>query len=497
MRLDEPKAAALREELPALRHAADRADPIFTVLLSNRTDRESAGGSPWVHTYSKRRGTTVSLEEEVFMSTIRVPFETAEERGTCLELQVPDQNLVRSFIPSEPPALMDVVGAARYAVENPLAAKPLSTLVRPGMDVVIITENQFRAAPAKLILPSIIEIIDRAGARPSIVIGNGKVPALSAEEIEEKLGKEVVSAGIPVLCNDVGKPEDYLYLGNTSRGVPLFVLKRVAEADLKITISTTQATLWGYGGSGMIIPAVAGDETIELNHMFSLPQDCRPGNNLCHMQEDKYEAARMVGIDMGIHVIVSNRFDVTYLGAGDFVEAHKAAIRAYDKVYRFDAAEFAGAAADIVVTGSSAPTNHLFFHTGWAAVNCDPICREGGTIIQATPCPGYGGWPGFALMDLLQAYMPPSTENKGRAMRAFYKRDKELWAGCIWWKIYEVMTRKHLAIVTREDNLEMSRSAGLDTRISLQDTFNEAMAKYGSNARVAYVPYGRYTVLDV
>lgn len=431
------------------------------------------------------------------MGTIRVPFETAEERGTCLDLHVPDQTLVRSFVPTEPPPLKDVTAAARYAVENPLGSKPLSALVRPGMNIAIITENQFRAAPANLILPSIIEIIERAGGKPCIAIGNGKVPPLSPQEIDEKLGKEVASSGIPIVCNDVGKPDEYVYLGNTTRGVPLFVLKMVAQADLKITISTTQATLWGYGGSGMIIPAVAGDETIELNHMFSLPDDCRPGNNACHMQEDKYEAARMVGIDMGIHVIVSNRFDVTYVGAGDFVEAHKAAIKAYERVYRFDAAEFAGAPADIVVTGSSAPTNHLYFHTGWAAVNCDPICKERGVIIQATPCPGYGDWPGFALMDLLQAYLPPSMENKGKAMRAFYKRDRELWAGCIWWKIYEVMSRKNVAIVTREDNLDMSRSAGLNTSSSLQAAFDEALATCGSNARVAFVPFGRYTVLDV
>ena len=125
------------------------------------------------------------------MSTIQVPFETAEERGTSLSLQVPDQNLIRSFIPNEPPPLADVAGAARYAVENPVGSKPLSALVQPGMNVVIITENQFRAAPANLILPSVIEIIERAGGKPCIAIGNGKVPPLSPQEIEEKLGKEV------------------------------------------------------------------------------------------------------------------------------------------------------------------------------------------------------------------------------------------------------------------------------------------------------------------
>jgi nickel-dependent lactate racemase len=431
------------------------------------------------------------------MSKIRVPYETAEETGTFLDLEVPDRNLVKSFIPEEPPAIKDVGAAAAYAVEHPLDAKPLSELLRPGARVAIITENQFRAAPTDLILPPLLEIVRRAGATPFIVIGNGKVPPLSPEEIERKLGKEVVASGIAIACNDVSKPEDYVYCGLTSRGVPLFVLKSVAEADVKITISTTQATLWGYGGSGMIIPAVAGEETIEMNHMFSLPRECSPGNNACHMQLDKYEAARKVGIDMGIHVIVSNRFDVTYLAAGDFVKAHEAAVRAYEKVYRFDATEFAGAPADIVITGSSAPTDHLFFHTSWAIVNCDPICKDGGTIIQATPCPGYGDWPGFALMDLLSAYMPPSPENTSKALKAFYAKDRELWAGCIWWKIYETMTRKDVLIVTDEKNLELGSQAGFKMQTSLEDALKDALGRYGPDARVAFVPYGRYSVLGI
>jgi len=431
------------------------------------------------------------------MARIKIPFETAEERGVHLELEVPDRNLISSFVPQEAPALPSVSAAAAYAIEHPLGAKPLSKLVRQGSKVVLITENQFRAAPSHEILPPVLDLIQEAGAEVKIVIGNGKVPPLSPEEISHKLGEEVLAKGIPVECNDVSKPENYAFLGTTTRGVPLFVLKSVVEADVKITLSTTQATLWGYGGSGMIIPAVAGNETIEMNHIFSLPNDCRPGNNECHMQQDKYEAARRVGIDIGVHVIVDNKFQVSYIGAGDFVEAHKAAIRAYDEVYRFKASQFAGAPADIVVTGSSAPTDHLFFHTGWAVVNCDPICKDGGTIIQATPCPGYGAWPGFALMDLMKEYMPPSPENMAKALRAFYAKERELWAGCIWWKIYEVMTRKHVTIVTRKENLTMSREAGLDATDSIEEAFGEALKRHGGDARIVFVPYGRYTILDV
>lgn len=431
------------------------------------------------------------------MAKIQVPFETAEEIGVLLDLEIPEQNLVESFVPEEPLALADVTSATAYAIEHPLGSKPLSRMIREGDKVTIITENQFRAAPADRMLPPILETIRKAGGKPTIAIGNGKVPPLTPAEIEHKLGKGILSGGIPIFCNDVSKPENYTYVGVTSRGVPLFVLNAVLDADVKISISTTQATLWGYGGSGMVIPAVSGNETIEMNHMFSLADDCRPGNNECHMQQDKYEAAYMAGVDMGVFSIINNRFEATYVGAGDFVEAHLASIDAYEQVYRFNAAKFAGAPADIVITGSSAPTNHLFFHTGWAVANCDPICKDGGTIIQTTPCPGYGDWPGFALMDLMQEFMPPSADNKAKALRAFYAKDRELWAGCIWWKIYEVMTRKNVVVVTNEKNLEMCRSVGMDATDSLQEAFSAALKRHGTAARVAFVPYGRYSVLDI
>ncbi len=431
------------------------------------------------------------------MAKIQVPYDSVEKMGVTLDLEVPDKNLIASFIPDESPELPDLGAETAYAVEHPLGCAPLSRMLRKGDKVAILTENQFRAAPVTPIISVLLEKIKAAGAEARIVIGNGKVPALNPEEIEEKIGKEIVATGIPITCNDVSREDNYVLKGITSRGVPVFVLKEVAEADVVVAIATTQATLWGYGGSGMIIPAVSGNETIEMNHQFSLPAECRPGNNECHMQEDKYEAACIAGVDMGIQMIVNNGFEVTYLQAGDYVESHKAAVKAYDKIYRFDAAQLAGGPADIVITGTSAPTDHLYFHTGWATVNVDPICKDGGTIIHASPCPGYGDWSGFALMDLMSEYLPPVADKVAMAMKAFYAKDRELWAGCIWWKIYEVMTRKNITVVTDAANLEDAKASGFGATASMEEAFRAALEKHGTDARVAFVPFGRYSVLDV
>ncbi|MBE3572347.1 MAG: DUF2088 domain-containing protein [Moorella humiferrea] len=428
---------------------------------------------------------------------LQVPYETAEDRGVFLELEVEEKNLAGSFIPHEQPSLPSIAKAVAEAVENPVGSKKLSELLVGAKKVTIITENQFRQAPVREVLPVLIEKAKNAGAQVTIVIGCGKVPALSAEEIEEKLGHDIVESGIEVYCNDVSKPENYVFKGITSAGTPVWIHRKVAEADVILTVSTTQATLWGYGGSGMIIPAVSSNETIEINHIMSLAPDCVPGNNNCRMQLDKYEAARLAGVTMGINMIVNNRFEVTYVNAGDFVTAHKEAVKVYDQVYRFKADAFKNNKADIVITGSSAPTDHLFFHTGWAIVNCLPILKPGGTVIFTSPCPGYGSWPGFALMDLVKDFMPPTPENNEKALKAFYTHSRELWAGCIWYKIYNAMLHADYYIVTRPENLEMARDFGFVVYDNLEKAYKDALAKHGASARVAFVPYGRYSILEV
>lgn len=427
---------------------------------------------------------------------LRVPYETAEDRGVFLELEVDEKNLVASFVPQEQPALPSVAKAVAEAVENPIGSKKLSELLVGAKKVTIITENQFRQAPVQEVLPVLIEKAKNAGAEVTIVIGCGKVPALSPEEIEEKLGSDIVKSGIEVYCNDVSKPENYVFKGVTSAGTPVWIHRKVAEADVIVTVSTTQATLWGYGGSGMIIPAVASNETIEINHVMALAPDCVPGNNDCRMQLDKYEAARLAGVSMGINMIVNNQFEVTYVNAGDFVEAHKEAVKVYDSVYRFKADAFKDQKADIVIAGSTAPTDHLFFHTGWAIVNCLPILKPGGTVIFTSPCPGYGSWPGFALFDLVKDFMPPTPENNEKALKAFYDHSRELWAGCIWYKIYEAMLHADYYIVTRPENLDMARDFGFTVYDSVEKAYQDALAKHGADARVAFVPFGRYTVLE-
>ena len=92
--------------------------------------------------------------------------------------------------------------------------------------------------------------------------------------------------------------------------------------------------------------------------------------------------------------------------------------------------------------------------------------------------------------------MPPTPENNEKALKAFYNQSRELWAGCIWYKIYEAMLHADYYIVTRPENLDMARDFGFTVYDSVEKAYQDALAKHGADARVAFVPFGRYTVLE-
>jgi hypothetical protein len=129
-------------------------------------------------------------------------------------------------------------------------------------------------------------------------------------------------------------------------------------------------------------------------------------------------------------------------------------------------------------------------------MSADLVLKDGGSIIYTSPSPGVstavGDFPGLALMDLMKPYMPPTPENYETVLRDIHSRAIQMWAGCIWVPIYEVMTRKHLTLVTLEENLEMAADIGIDATTSLDEAFAAAFERHGPDAKVVVLPYARY-----
>jgi nickel-dependent lactate racemase len=416
-----------------------------------------------------------------------------------LELEVLDANLLAAVYPREPDPVPNATEAARAALEAPVSGPRFSELLASATRVAVIIDNQFRPTPASKLLPPVLDAIEAAGKEAVVACANGKVFPMSESDIEQKLGRDNLARmerlGISFHQNEPRNEDAYTYVGVSSRGTPVWILSEVAGCDLKISIGQAQANHWGAGGGGkLILPGVCSDETIESNHCAFVPSpQTHYGAYAGPMRSDIDEVATMCGLSCTMNVVLDTRGRVIECMFGSHPEAHRAAIERFNEIYAY---EHPGRQADIAVCGVFAPTDHLFFHTGWGCMSADFVLEDGGTLIYCSPSPGVstavGDFPGLALMDLMKPYMPATAENYQQVLKDIHARKIQMWAGCIWVPIYEVMTRKHLKLVTREDNLEMAADIGIDATTSLDEAFAEALERHGPDAKTIVLPFARY-----
>ncbi|MCS7142927.1 MAG: lactate racemase domain-containing protein [Aigarchaeota archaeon] len=448
------------------------------------------------------------------MKRVKIPYEYIDKhviasavspkeiKRDSLELEIPEKNLLAVVNPLEPAPIADVETATMRALENPVCGPKLSELIGPDKSLVIITDNQFRPTPTSKFLKPVLDVVKKVGVKEIGVAIAGmmvshEVP-LDEKMISAKLGAEnverIYEMGGEIWQNTPRHMEENVYRGRTDLATPVWVNKKLMRFDVKLGISNTHASHWGYGGGDRLGLAMCSALTIESNHRYSPPLTPAQhyGAYTGPMQKDILQIARMINYDFCINTIVDTKLEISDVNFGMLPYSHVESVKKYNNIYAFDIDQLRYKKADIVICGTFAPTNHIFFHTCWGIMSADLICRDGGTIIYCSPVPGYGPVPGFALMDLMKPYMPPTTSNFERVLAGVFKLEIPMWTGCIWIPVYETMTRKHVTVVTNKENLQMAHDIGIDATDSLDEAFKEALRRHGSDAQVVVLPYARY-----
>src|SRR5437660_9926416 len=201
-------------------------------------------------------------------------------------------------------------------------------------------------------------------------------------ELHEMLGREV--AGRYRVENHHGKvKEEHDFLGVTPNVVPVWLDSRYLRADLKITTGLIEPHLMaGYsGGRKVICPGIAGLETVKVWHgprFLEHPRaDCGivEGNPV---HEENTRIALMAGCDFIVNVCLDGQRRVTWVGAGDMIQAWQAGVGFVADMARAAVAE----PCEIVVTSSAGyPLDTTWYQAIKGLTGALPIVKPGGTII--------------------------------------------------------------------------------------------------------------------
>ena len=304
-----------------------------------------------------------------------------------IEFSLPEKwKVVTRGEPRFLPGVENEIEEVRRALKNPIGAERLSSLARGRKNAVIITYDYTRPQNIlKYLVPAILEELNAAGLKDeqvTLVMGGGSHVLATDRQIESTYGKEILNRLKVVVHN----PDDnLLFLGATSFNTPIFANNLVVESDLKIAVGWIYPHVKaGYGGGAKtVFPGVMGRESIVIHHAkHTMHLMSRPGildGN--PFREDIEEAAKIVGLDYIVDVVLNAEKKLVRCVAGSQREAFREGCRYCDTMFCVEVPK----PVDIVLTSGYPADIHLYQSLKGVVVPVDPIIKDGGTVIHSTP----------------------------------------------------------------------------------------------------------------
>ena len=309
---------------------------------------------------------------------------------TKMAVEVAEKNLLSSLLPRKQENCGDYRAVLTESLDHPIGSKRLREIAKAGQKVALIISDVTRPCPSYKILPFVIEELHDAGVKDEdivIVSGLGSHRKQSAKEHEHLVGADLFQR-IKVVDSDV---EDFVFVGESSRGTPFEVFRPVAKADIRIAVGNIDYHYFaGYsGGCKAIAPGVCTRRTIEKNHSMMLLSDAKVGKADGNpVREDIEEILQFLSLDFIVNVVLNEQKEIVAAVSGHPIEAHRKGCDILDTLYKQPITEL----ADIVIASPGGlPKDLNVYQTQKALDNAQWAVKEGGIIILVGECgEGYG-----------------------------------------------------------------------------------------------------------
>ena len=309
--------------------------------------------------------------------------------------------------PRSLPVKGDIAEEIRRALEHPIGSEPLHCLARDRQDAVVLACDLTRDVPDSIIIPQILDELNRGGIpdeRITVMVAGGAHRPITEQEADERFGSKVLSR--VQLAAHVATDKDALDLiGTSSFGTEIWINRLVAGSSLIVgTGCIIPHVIAGYGGGRkLIVPGVAGAETIRGNHC---PENVNAdGVGFClvkgnRIHEELIEAAQMARLEFIINVVWDGDGGLVEAVAGDTLAAWEHGVELAAQLYTVPVE----ARCDILLTtGGGAPSDVNFYQAVRGLQVGLPTLRDGGAAILVAACSeGVGS-------DRLQSWLRDAT----------------------------------------------------------------------------------------
>jgi nickel-dependent lactate racemase len=423
---------------------------------------------------------------------IRIPYKNGE-----IIFEFPSTSQVEVFLPKFKVPKNDVSTLVREAIRHPIGCKSLREMVSSKSRVVILVDTWHRQTPVYKILPPILRELEGGGVEEKnirIVMGHGVHWPDRKDKVIEKLGAEIPQK-FQVLHHTQWS-KNLSFVGWSQFGNPLWINSAILKAEIKISISHIGLNVVaGYtGGAKMILPGMAGYETIQHNHLLALgdrPRHSQIKGNT--PREEMEEAGRKVGLTMSVDVILGPHAEILDVFAGDFIKAHRQGVKACKKIYEVPVRE-PDRLFDIGVIHSFPAHNNLFSVISSLGLNGYAV-KEGGTIFLIAECEGgwmHQGCPNFANCQNGVMQLGLKFEE---FIKAFVSGQIPGFLVPLFWFYHIIKTRRVLMV--SELGEDLLGKIGIVKVKDLESDWARVIRNHGENFRAAVIPFGGISSLII
>ncbi|HAA70582.1 MAG: hypothetical protein CMJ70_02765 [Planctomycetaceae bacterium] len=411
-----------------------------------------------------------------------------------LSVDLPADRVVRTLAYKDAEPLDDPARALLATLQHPISSPSLETLAQERQDACIVICDITRPVPNRLILTELLATLHRSGIpaeRVLILVATGLHRPSTTDEIVEMVGPEIARQ-YRIEDHHGQVLEEHTHLGDSPRGVPIWIDSRYLQADLKITVGLIEPHLMaGFsGGRKLICPGIAALETVKVWHgpeFLEHPKaDCGilDGNPV---HEENTWIARRAGCDFIVNVVMDDQRRPLKFVSGDMEAAFLAGVDFVRKVVT-DTVE---TPVDVVVTsGAGYPLDTTFYQSIKGLTGALPIVKEGGTIVLAASMSEGIGSPQFEQLfdehDSLESFVERILG------RDYFKLDQ--------WQLEELAkVRRKVRVKVITDGLtpETVNRLFVESAPSVEEAVADSLVEYGPEATLAVIPKGPYVLAQV
>lgn len=330
---------------------------------------------------------------------------------------------------ADTPALEEPDEALAEGLENPIGQSgPVLGQFHAGEQVAIVVSDSFRATGIDRLLPRLLDGLEEAGCSDEdifFLFSTGSHRGPTDAEAMRILGTEVYQRfRHRAFTHDPADAAQLVHVGDTSRGTPVHLNRRLLEADRVIVTGTVVLHYFGGFGGGRksIVPGLAGLDTIAHNHALNLHREkdeldpavrigVLDGNPVA---EDMLEGAEACAIDCLINTVLNRDGEIAGVFVGDMNAAHRAACEFARSLYAVNIRD----RADVVIASAGKARNYIQSHK--ALFNAYQAVKPGGRIIFLAEAPeGFGGnkftqWLNLGSRERIIAELRKNAEINGQ-----------------------------------------------------------------------------------